>query len=63
MKTDVTIVGAGLAGLIASIQLSHIGYNVVCIDYEGEKGKKNDLRSTALLLPSINLLKAFGVWE
>ena len=63
MKTDVTIVGAGLAGLIASIQFSQIGYNVVCIDYEGEKNKKNDLRSTALLLPSINLLKAFGVWE
>ena len=40
MKTDVTIVGAGLAGLIASIQFSQIGYNVACIDYKGEKNKK-----------------------
>ena len=63
MKTDVTIVGAGLAGLIASIQFSQIGYNVACIDYKGEKDKKSDMRSTALLLPSINLLKTFGVWE
>ena len=62
MKTDVTIVGAGLAGLIASIQFSQIGYNVACIDYKGEKDKKSDMRSTALLLPSINLLKTFGVW-
>ena len=55
MKTDVTIVGAGLAGLIASIQFSQIGYNVACIDYKGEKNKKSDMRSTALILPSINL--------
>ena len=62
MKTDITIVGAGLAGLIASIKFSQMGYKVICIDFEGEKNRKNDIRSTALLLPSINFLDELGAW-
>ena len=62
METDITIVGAGLAGLIASIKFSQMGYKVICVDFEGAKAKKKDLRSTALLLPSIKLLKELGAW-
>ena len=62
MKTDITIVGAGLAGLIASIKFSQMGYKVICIDFEGEKNRKNDIRSTALLLPSIKFLDELGIW-
>ena len=63
MITDITIVGAGLAGLIASIKLAHIGFDVICVDYKDKNIIKNDLRTTALLLPSINFLNECNIWE
>ena len=57
METDITIIGAGLAGSIAAIKFSQMGYKIICVDYNNQDKKIIDFRSTALLLPSISLLK------
>ena len=37
MDADVVVVGAGLAGLVATAELADAGRNVVLIDQEGEQ--------------------------
>ena len=63
METDITIIGAGLAGSIAAIKFSQMGYKIICVDYNNQDKKIIDFRSTALLLSSISLLKNCGVWD
>ena len=63
METDITIIGAGLAGSIAAIKFSQMGYKIICVDYNNQDEKVIDFRSTALLLPSILLLKNCEVWD
>ena len=63
MKTDISIIGAGLAGSIAAIRFSQMGYKIICIDHSNQGEQITDLRSTALLLPSISLLKNCGIWD
>lgn len=63
MEADITIIGGGLAGLIAAIKYSQMGFRIICVDVNFGAGKVNDFRSTALLLPSIQLLKDCNLWQ
>lgn len=64
-EADIVIIGAGLAGLLAMLRFAHSGYRVIGI----ERGKmpnanapREDLRSTALLMPSIEMTRELGLW-
>lgn len=64
---DVMISGGGIAGLIAAAGFGAEGFSTLCVDpaapvtEEGVAGA--DLRSTALLAPSVVLLERIGLWE
>lgn len=64
---DVLISGGGLAGLIAAAGFGAEGYSTCCVDPSKpattESGSGADLRSTAFLMPSVNLLDRIGIWE
>lgn len=65
-KTDVTIIGGGLIGLIQALLLGQNGCNVVCID-KNITSTYADMpiskRTTAISYSSHQLLKAANVWE
>lgn len=67
METDVLISGAGPAGLSAACALATEGWRVVLADPKplatGEDDPEADLRSTAILQPSRDLLDAAGAWD
>jgi len=58
--TQIVVVGTGPAGLAAALALSDAGYAVICV---GPPFAPTDTRTTALLQPSIDLLKSLGVWS
>lgn len=64
---DILISGGGIAGLITAAAFGAEGFSVLCVDPappvtdEGAKGA--DLRSTAFLTPSVQLLEKIGLWE
>ena len=65
-QTDITIIGAGAAGLSLAVLLGHAGLNVVIVDPNTpapSKGLKPDGRTVALMNSSINVLKACNIWE
>ena len=53
MEADITIIGGGLAGLIAAIKYSQMGYQIICVDSNFGTGKMSDFRSiyTKILHP------------
>lgn len=65
-QVDILVVGAGIAGLSAACLFAAAGLKVLCIDRapsmpkEGAEGA--DLRTTAFLAPSVDLLDRAGVW-
>ncbi|MEX0971572.1 MAG: FAD-dependent monooxygenase [Paracoccaceae bacterium] len=66
IKTDILIAGGGIAGLLASAVLAEIGFDVICADpvppvVDGNAAGA-DIRSTAFLMPSVNLLERAGLW-
>jgi 2-octaprenyl-6-methoxyphenol hydroxylase len=64
---DILISGGGIAGLITAAAFGADGFSVLCVDPappvtdEGAAGA--DLRSTAFLTPSVQLLEKIGLWE
>ena len=64
---DIIVVGGGIAGLVTTLLLAHLKLKVLCIEAHRPASKPQnrsaDLRSTAYLLKSINLLKKAGVWD
>lgn len=65
LKTDVLIVGGGLAGLTLAGVLGKAGVNVTIIDREAPEkqlGKNHDGRTTAISFASHRVLQAAGVW-
>ena len=66
-KWDIIVVGGGITGLTATALLSSLQLKVLCIEPNKPALKQDniaaDLRSTAYLLKSVELLKAAGVWE
>ncbi len=61
---DFVVVGAGLAGMMAMARLSSSGFQVLGLERQSEAPLDSaDLRSTALLMPAIECLRASGLWE
>ncbi len=58
--------GGGIAGLAAAAAFGSAGFSVICTDPEppvtDRDAKGADLRTTALLQPSIPVLRAAGLW-
>jgi 2-octaprenyl-6-methoxyphenol hydroxylase len=60
---EIAVVGAGPAGLAAALSLGALGAEVAIVAPPYEAGRASaDTRTTALLRPSIELLKNLGVW-
>ena len=57
---EVLVVGGGLAGMSAALACQNAGLNVAII---AKKPAKNDGRTTALFMPSVEFLNELGVWE
>jgi 2-octaprenyl-6-methoxyphenol hydroxylase len=64
--TDVLVAGGGIAGLAAAAAFAAAGFAVICVDPAppvADAAEDPDQRSTALLMPSVALLRRAGVWE
>jgi len=67
VTTDIVVAGGGIAGLTATAALAARGFDVVCVEPTAPAAAPTDdnadLRSTAFLDPSIDLLKEAGLWD
>ena len=65
--TDILIVGCGPAGLAAAVIFTEMGLEVNCIERLHKdsffKSLSDDNRSTAILMPGINILSEVGIWD
>lgn len=67
IATDILISGGGVAGLTAAAAFGTAGYSVVLVEPNppvtdiADAGA--DLRTTAFLLPSVNVLQSAGLWD
>lgn len=67
IHTDILVAGGGVAGLCATAAFANAGFKTLCVDPVPPVTDINDsgadLRSTAFLLPSVELLKRAGLWQ
>jgi 2-octaprenyl-6-methoxyphenol hydroxylase len=65
--TDILISGGGVAGLAAACALGSAGFRVVCVDpappVTEAEAPGADLRTTAILQPSVAVLRDAGLWD
>jgi len=59
--TQIAVVGAGPAGLATAILLARSGVNTFLFDRPAQEGFQ-DLRTSALMQASVQLLRSIGVW-
>ncbi|MDO5632277.1 MAG: UbiH/UbiF family hydroxylase [Paracoccus sp. (in: a-proteobacteria)] len=63
---DILVSGGGPAGLIAAAAFGAEGFSVLCVDpappITDEDTQGSDLRTTAFLTPSVDLLNRIGLW-
>ena len=59
-NTTIAVIGAGPAGMISALAAAQKGYSSYLI---GPKTNKNDLRTTALMMPAIKILDSLGIWK
>ena len=66
-SVDVLVSGGGVAGLTAAAAFGASGLSVLCVDpappVTEEGGAGADLRTTAFLQPSVDLLARIGLWD
>lgn len=64
---DIIVSGGGVAGLTAACLFGSSGFRVLCVDpappITTRDSEGSDLRSTAMLQPSIPILERAGVWH
>ena len=64
---DVLVAGGGVAGLTAAAAFASAGFSVLSVDPQppvtSAEAEGSDLRSTAFLQPSVDLLARAGLWE
>ncbi len=58
--SDILVAGNGPVGMAAAIAMADAGFNVAIA---GPQPVRPDQRTTALMMPSIQLLQHLGVWE
>lgn len=67
IETDILVAGGGVAGLTAACAFATAGFRVACVDpvppVTDPDSAGSDLRSTAFLMPSVDLLARAGVWD
>jgi 2-octaprenyl-6-methoxyphenol hydroxylase len=67
IETDILIAGGGVAGLSATAAFAAEGFRVLCVDpvppVTEAAADGSDLRSTAFLKPSVDLLRDAGLWD
>jgi 2-octaprenyl-6-methoxyphenol hydroxylase len=67
IQADIVISGGGVAGLTAAAAFGSAGFNVICVDPDppvtSATATGADLRSTAFLQPSVEVLEAAGLWH
>ncbi len=67
IETDILISGGGVAGLTATAAFASAGFNVICVDptppITDANNTQADLRTTAFLQPSVDLLRDAGLWQ
>ncbi|WP_455478375.1 UbiH/UbiF family hydroxylase [Bartonella sp. B10] len=57
---DIAVVGAGSVGMLTALYLAHKGYSVFLI---GPPTHADELRTTALMMPAIDMLKKINIWD
>ncbi|WP_336276803.1 UbiH/UbiF family hydroxylase [Bartonella sp. CB178] len=57
---DVSVIGAGPVGMLAALSLAHNGFSVFLI---GPPTRTDELRTTALMMSAIRMLKDVHVWD
>jgi 2-octaprenyl-6-methoxyphenol hydroxylase len=66
IETDILVAGGGVAGLAATAAFAAEGFDVICVDpvppVTEVEAEGSDLRSTAFLQPSVDLLRRAGLW-
>lgn len=66
-QTDILISGGGVAGLTAASAFGSAGFSVLCVEPTAPVTEPTaegaDLRTTALLIPSVSVLQAAGLWD
>lgn len=62
VDVDIVVAGGGLAGLSAALVLGTAGWRVLLAD-PAPMPVANDLRTTAVLAPGVDLLREAGVWD
>lgn len=60
VKSDITIVGTGAAGLIAAVVLAKRGWSVTLV---GKPAAADDWRTVALMHDSVDFLEKEGLWD
>ena len=67
IDTDILIAGGGVAGLTATVAFAAEGFDVICVDpsppVTSAEAEGSDLRSTAFLMPSVDLFRRAGLWD
>jgi 2-octaprenyl-6-methoxyphenol hydroxylase len=67
IDTDVLVSGGGVAGLTAAAAFGSAGFSVICVDpappVTEMAAEGSDLRTTAFLQPSLDLLQRAGLWQ
>ncbi|MBN2905737.1 MAG: UbiH/UbiF family hydroxylase [Rhodobacteraceae bacterium] len=67
ISTDILVSGGGVAGLTAAAAFGAAGFSVICVDptppVTDETAEGADLRTTAFLQPSLEVLRAAGLWD
>lgn len=65
--TEILICGGGVAGLTAAAALGSAGFQVTLVDptppVTSAEAEGADLRTTAILAPSVEVLRTAGLWE
>ncbi|MEX3008948.1 UbiH/UbiF family hydroxylase [Hoeflea sp. TYP-13] len=56
---DIAVVGGGLAGATAALAAANAGYKTALV---APRHKSTDGRTTALMMPSMELLERLGIW-
>lgn len=59
---DIVVAGGGIAGMMATLVLANTGARVICVE-AGPADPPTDLRSTAFLMPAVNLLSEIGLMD